>query len=84
LAQSYSRTLGAASVAPNGHSQEATMLPFGAMVTSRALSCESSTRRGLYCVARDEVASFDFETGEYVGAIVNFSDLFGQALEFFG
>jgi DNA-binding beta-propeller fold protein YncE len=38
----------------------------------------------LYCVARDEVVSFDFETGDFAGAIVNFSDLFGQALEFFG
>jgi DNA-binding beta-propeller fold protein YncE len=38
----------------------------------------------LYCVARDEVVSFDFETGEFSGAIVNCSDLFGQALVFFG
>jgi DNA-binding beta-propeller fold protein YncE len=38
----------------------------------------------LYCVARDEVASFDFESGDFTGAIVNCSDLFGQALEFFG
>jgi hypothetical protein len=37
-----------------------------------------------YCVARDEVVSFDFETGNFSGAIVNCSDLFGQALEFFG
>jgi sugar lactone lactonase YvrE len=36
----------------------------------------------LYCVARDEVVSFDFETGGYAGTIVNLSDLFGQALEF--
>ena len=38
----------------------------------------------LYCVARDEVVSFDFERGNFSGAIVNCSDLFGQALEFFG
>jgi DNA-binding beta-propeller fold protein YncE len=38
----------------------------------------------LYCVARDEVVSFDFVTGDFSGAIVNCSDLFGQALEFFG
>ena len=35
----------------------------------------------LYCVARDEVVSFDFETGDFSGANVNRSDLFGQALE---
>jgi DNA-binding beta-propeller fold protein YncE len=37
----------------------------------------------LYCVARDEVASFDFATGAYAEAIVQLPDLFGQALEFF-
>jgi hypothetical protein len=37
----------------------------------------------LYCVARDGVVLFDFTTGAYAGAIVQFSDLFGQALEFF-
>jgi DNA-binding beta-propeller fold protein YncE len=37
----------------------------------------------LYCVAREEVVSFDFATGAYAGAIVRLSDLFGQALEFF-
>lgn len=38
----------------------------------------------LYCVARDEVVRFDFQTGSYAGAIVRLSDLFGQAVEFFG
>jgi hypothetical protein len=38
----------------------------------------------LDCVARDEVVSFDFERGDFSGAIVNSSDLFGQAIEFFG
>jgi DNA-binding beta-propeller fold protein YncE len=38
----------------------------------------------LYCVARDVVVSFDFETGGFSGTIVNCSHLFGQALEFFG
>jgi DNA-binding beta-propeller fold protein YncE len=38
----------------------------------------------LYCVARDEVVSFDFETGDFSGVIVNCPGLFGQALEFFG
>jgi hypothetical protein len=38
----------------------------------------------LYCVARDEVVAFDFETGDFSGTIVTCSDLFGQALEFFG
>jgi DNA-binding beta-propeller fold protein YncE len=37
----------------------------------------------LYCVAREEVVSFDFATGAYAGAIVQLSDLFGQAVEFF-
>jgi hypothetical protein len=37
----------------------------------------------LYCVGRDEVARFDFETGAYAGAIVRLSDLFGQAVHFF-
>jgi hypothetical protein len=37
----------------------------------------------LYCVARDEVVSFNFETGLYGGTILNLSDLFGQAVEFF-
>jgi DNA-binding beta-propeller fold protein YncE len=39
-----------------------------------------STDGHIYCVARDGVVSFNFETG----AIVNCSDLFGQALDFFG
>jgi DNA-binding beta-propeller fold protein YncE len=38
----------------------------------------------LCCIARDQVLSFDFESGDFSGAIVNGSDLFGQALEFFG
>jgi DNA-binding beta-propeller fold protein YncE len=38
----------------------------------------------LCCVARDEVASFDFDTGDFTGTIVKCSELFGQALEFFG
>jgi DNA-binding beta-propeller fold protein YncE len=43
-----------------------------------------SANGDLYCVARDEVVFFDFETGDFSGAIVSCSDLFGQALEFFG
>jgi DNA-binding beta-propeller fold protein YncE len=38
----------------------------------------------LCCVARDEVVCFDFETGEFSRTIVNCSNLFGQALGFFG
>jgi DNA-binding beta-propeller fold protein YncE len=38
----------------------------------------------LYCVARDEVVSFDFDSGDLRGAIVNCPALFGQALDFFG
>lgn len=37
----------------------------------------------LYCVARDEVVSFDCTTGAYLGATVRLSAMFGQAVEFF-
>jgi hypothetical protein len=37
----------------------------------------------LYCVARDEVVSFDFETGAFPGARIRLPGLFGQAVEFF-
>jgi DNA-binding beta-propeller fold protein YncE len=37
----------------------------------------------LYCVAQDEVVSFDFDSGLCLGAIVRFDRLNGQALAFF-
>jgi hypothetical protein len=37
----------------------------------------------LYCVARDEVVGFDFESGECLGAIARLPRLNGQALVFF-
>jgi len=37
----------------------------------------------LYCVARDTVVAFNFETGQCVGAVVEFPDLHGQALIFY-
>lgn len=37
----------------------------------------------LYCVARDEVIAFDFQTGKYLGAAVRFPQLHGQAIAFF-
>lgn len=37
----------------------------------------------LYCAAQDEVIAFDFASGECFGAVVQFSRLHGQALEFF-
>lgn len=37
----------------------------------------------LYCVARDEVVGFDFETGKCLGPIIQVSGLNGQALAFF-
>jgi hypothetical protein len=37
----------------------------------------------LYCVTRDEVVAFDFETGECLGAVVTMPRLNGQALAFF-
>jgi hypothetical protein len=37
----------------------------------------------LYCVARDEIVSFDFESGECRGAVVRLPRLNGQALAFF-
>jgi hypothetical protein len=36
----------------------------------------------LFCVARDEVVAFDFESGKMLGAVVRFDHLYGQALEF--
>jgi hypothetical protein len=42
------------------------------------------TRDGrLYCVARDEVVGFDFVSGAYLGAIVRFPRLHGQAVALF-
>jgi DNA-binding beta-propeller fold protein YncE len=37
----------------------------------------------LYCVARDEVVAFDFETGRCLGPIIQMPRLNGQALAFF-
>jgi hypothetical protein len=37
----------------------------------------------LYCVARNTVVAFDFETGRCLGAAVNLTDLNGQAVIFF-
>jgi DNA-binding beta-propeller fold protein YncE len=37
----------------------------------------------LYCVARDEVVTFDFATGQYLGTLVTLPRLNGQALIFF-
>jgi hypothetical protein len=37
----------------------------------------------LYCVARDEVVVFDFETGECLGAVARLPRLNGQAVIFF-
>jgi len=37
----------------------------------------------LYCVARDTVVAFDFETGQCVGVAVEFPGLYGQALIFY-
>ncbi len=37
----------------------------------------------LYCVGRDEVVAFDFDTGKCVGSAVKFPNLNGQALIFF-
>jgi DNA-binding beta-propeller fold protein YncE len=38
----------------------------------------------LYCVARDEVVCFDYETGAFAGRTVSLTRLSGQAVEFFG
>lgn len=37
----------------------------------------------LYCVAQDEVVTFDTESGKCLGAAVRFPRLYGQAMEFF-
>jgi hypothetical protein len=38
----------------------------------------------LYCVAQNSVVVFDFAAGKCLGAFVNLTDLYGQALIFFG
>jgi hypothetical protein len=58
--------------------------PVGSIHFRNSRGLRFSSDGDLYCVARDEVVSFDFETGDFSGAIVNCSGLFGQALEFFG
>jgi DNA-binding beta-propeller fold protein YncE len=37
----------------------------------------------LFCVSRDEVVAFDFESTKMLGAVVRFDHIHGQALEFF-
>lgn len=37
----------------------------------------------LYCVAKDTVVAFNFEAGQCVGTVVEFPDLYGQALIFY-
>jgi hypothetical protein len=37
----------------------------------------------LFCVAQDEVVAFDFTSGRCLGAVVQFPQLYGQALMFF-
>jgi hypothetical protein len=37
----------------------------------------------LFCVTRDEIVVFDFESARRLGAVVRFDRLHGQALEFF-
>ena len=62
----------------------------------RIFKCDGSTMRfckprglrfgpdgDLYCVARDEVVSFDYETGACTGPRISYTRLFGQALVFF-
>lgn len=38
----------------------------------------------LYCVARDAVVAFDYDSGYCFGAVVHHPRLSGQAVEFFG
>ncbi|WP_133303119.1 hypothetical protein [Cupriavidus lacunae] len=38
----------------------------------------------LYCVARDAVVAFDYDSGYCFGAVVHHPRLNGQAVEFFG
>jgi hypothetical protein len=37
----------------------------------------------LFCVARDEVVAFDFDSAKMLGAVIRLPQLHGQALEFF-
>ncbi len=41
-------------------------------------------RDNLYCTTEDRVVAFDFPTGSYLGAVVHFSRLYGQALVVLG
>jgi hypothetical protein len=42
------------------------------------------TRDGrLCCVARDEAVAFDLTSGRFLGALLRFQNLYGQALDFF-
>jgi hypothetical protein len=66
--------------APNGNVVVSCGWPFGgrdAISSVREYDSTSGSDGDLYCVARDEVLSFDFETGDFSGAIVNCSDLIG-------
>jgi hypothetical protein len=37
----------------------------------------------LFCVSRDEVVAFDFDSTKMLGAVVHLDQLHGQAIEFF-
>jgi DNA-binding beta-propeller fold protein YncE len=58
--------------------------PDGSILFRNPRGLRFSPDGDLYCVARDEVVCFNFETGDFSGTIVHCSHLFGQALEFFG
>jgi hypothetical protein len=60
-----------------------TFTPDGSVLFRNLRGLRFGPDGNLYCVAREKVVSFDFATGAYAGAIIQLSDLFGQALEFF-
>jgi len=57
--------------------------PSNRVAFRRARALRFACDGDLYCVARDEVVSFDFASGAYLGAVIQFPRLNGQALAFF-
>jgi DNA-binding beta-propeller fold protein YncE len=57
--------------------------PDGAVRFRRPRGLRFAPDGRLFCVTRDEVVVFDFESTKMLGAVVRFDELHGQALEFF-
>jgi sugar lactone lactonase YvrE len=57
--------------------------PDGSVHFRRPRGLRFSPDGRLFCVARDEVVAFDFESARMLGAVVRLDRLHGQAIEFF-